>query len=296
MISSVFPKAVFHELGACLVGRQCERVPEPSLAMDDETQVEAFFAAGGESGALSSIYYFNALQISALIQPGDLVIDLGCGPANQLAILASLNPNAEFLGLDLAPNMLARAEEHCTKQGVRNVRFAEMDITRLDRLQANSADVVYSTLALHHLPNTSALDDCFAEVKRVLKPRARLFLHDLARPRSSKAIETLALQYEARQPSVFTEDYRNSLAAAFLPRDFQAAAERHFGRDARLCVAPLLRFMMVLTVGPDRPRIEAMVAQECRVAVARLEPCFRGDHAALQGLFAIGGLPRAKVS
>lgn len=296
MINPVFPRAVLHELAAWLSSPQCDREPEPSADMDEEVQVEAFSEAGGERGALAAIYYFNALQISALIRPNDFVVDLGCGPATQLAILAKLNPKARFLGLDLAPNMLARAREHCAREGAENVEFAEMDISRLDGLASDSVDVVYSTLALHHLPDTETLDDCFAETKRVLKPQGRLFLHDLARPRSSKAIETLAQQYAARQPEVFTEDYRNSLKAAFLPTDFRQSAERHFGRDARLCVAPFLRFMMVLTVGPNRRSVTEDVARQCRAGVAKLEPCFRGDHAALQGLFAIGGLPRAKVS
>ena len=294
MIEPLFVKAVAREIAALLSGKECERVPEPELLMEGDEQVDAFFQAA--SREMASIYYFNALHISALIQPGDLVVDLGCGRASQLAILAKLHPESRFLGIDLSPAMLARAEAHCRAQGLDNVRFEKQDITRVETLPSASADVVYSTLVLHHLPDLAALDACFAEIARLLKPAGRLHIHDFARQRSGRAIDILARQYADRRPQVIVEDYRNSMRAAFLPRELKEIALRHLGGRARLCVNPIVRYMMVLTIGTRPGYVRADIAEACGRAIAACEPCFRADHAALLRLLASGGLTRARAA
>ena len=83
--------------------RELQRIPEPSMAMDDPAQVDAFWESGQESGRLAPIYLFNALQTACVVRPGDTVLDLACGPANQLVQFARLHPHAHFVGVDQAP-------------------------------------------------------------------------------------------------------------------------------------------------------------------------------------------------
>ena len=76
------------------------RVPEPDLVMESVAQTASFSQAGDKGGVLAFLYLYNALQISAVLQAGDRVLDLACGPAHQLVQVARLNPEVRFVGLD----------------------------------------------------------------------------------------------------------------------------------------------------------------------------------------------------
>src|SRR3974377_2188441 len=92
--------------GEPLTRERSVRVPEPDLVMDDPEQVAAYVRAGGEDGARASVYLYHTAQIWDVIRPGDLVVDLACGPLNQLAIVARMNPEVRFVGIDLSERML----------------------------------------------------------------------------------------------------------------------------------------------------------------------------------------------
>jgi len=81
------------------------------------------------------------------------VLDLGCGPATQLGQLARLNPECDFIGLDLSEPMLQKAGNRVAKLGLSNVEFRRGDISNLDSFDDKSIDAVTSSLALHHPPN-----------------------------------------------------------------------------------------------------------------------------------------------
>jgi hypothetical protein len=76
--------------------RTLPREPEPDLVMQDEEQVKAYALAGRIDGVMSAAYLFHSAQASSVIHGARRVIDLGCGPATQLAQIASLNPQSEF--------------------------------------------------------------------------------------------------------------------------------------------------------------------------------------------------------
>ena len=55
------------------------------------------------------------------------MLDLGCGPGRSTRILAEALPHADFVGVDLSPEMIARAH-HTVPYGGR-VAFVEADAT-----------------------------------------------------------------------------------------------------------------------------------------------------------------------
>ncbi len=93
-----------------------------------------------------------------------MVVDLGCGPANQLVQVAKLNPQTHFRGVELSELMLLDAREHVKREGVTNVSFTHGNIKKLDFLSTHSVDAVFSTLTLHHLHDAAELEECFAEI------------------------------------------------------------------------------------------------------------------------------------
>lgn len=62
-------------------------------------------------------------------QPGQRVLDVGCGFGDTTQTIASLvGPEGEALGVDAAANFVEAAQREATEAGVANVRFAVVDV------------------------------------------------------------------------------------------------------------------------------------------------------------------------
>lgn len=267
---------------------RAERVPERTLLMDDPLQVQAFVEAGSEGGSLTPLYVFNSSQISEVIRPGDTVIDLACGPANQLVQVARLHPKVQFIGIDLVASMLDQAKALAGRCELTNVEFRQADITDLRFLADASVDAVVSTLALHHLPDQETLKRALDEAARILKPEGGYYLADLGHLRSEQSISDFAAQYADRQPEVFTLDYRNSMRAAFSLRDLRGAAKA-FGTQARVFSTFLAPYMVAIK-GPSRRPLDRPLRQAFRELVHALPAHQQVDLRNLRWFFRLGGL------
>ena len=94
-----------------------------------------------------------ALDLLAHVRPGSppgLVVDLGCGPGNLTARLAERWPDAEVVGVDSSPSMLAEA-----RRDHPGPTWVEADLA--DYEPPRPAEVVFSNAALHWLPDHEAL-------------------------------------------------------------------------------------------------------------------------------------------
>jgi SAM-dependent methyltransferase len=272
--------------------KTAHRTPEPSLVMDDPAQVAAFREAGLEDGVMAPVYLFHCAQVCAIVQPGDTVLDLGCGPANQLAMIARLNPEARFIGIDLSDEMLARAQDAVAAQGLRNVAFRRADITRLEVVGDRSVDAVYSTMVLHHLPGSAELKEAFRQVGRVLKPGGGIYLVDFGHLKTAQAIRYFAHQYADRQPPLFTVDYLNSLSAAFEVADWKAAFRHHLADRAKLYSTFLVPYMVAVKSAP-RAELTAAVRASLSELRERLPAHHQRDFRDLRTFFRLGGLRAA---
>lgn len=264
------------------------RTPEPSLVMDDPDQVDSFVQAGRETGVMAPTYLFNCANICDVIRPGDRVLDLACGPANQLALVARLNPQSSFVGVDLSESMLQQATDLVQASRLENVSFQLGDITNLSAFDDASFEAVICTLSLHHLPDLDCLGRTFAEITRVLKPGGGLYLVDFARLKSESSIRFFAYQHEQRQPRLFTQDYYNSLRAAFSLGDFRQLGARLPGR-VRLYSMALVPFLMAFKSEARRGEDHAARVR-LRELADGLPPLQKSDLSAMRGFFRLGGL------
>jgi malonyl-CoA O-methyltransferase len=95
------------------------------------------------------------------------ILDIGCGTGTLVAKLVDKFPQAEIIGIDLAPGMIEQAK---AKVNTPEVAFLIGDGEALD-FKAGSFDLVVSTSSLHWM-------DCqqvFKEIRRVLKPGGAFF-------------------------------------------------------------------------------------------------------------------------
>ncbi len=275
-------------LRECLVSRSLPREPEPDLVMDDPDQVASYVEAGRIDGVMAAAYLFHSARISQVIQGCQTVLDLGCGPATQLAQIAQFNPEISFTGLDLSSNMLADAKRHVEAFGLKNVELRQGDITRLDAFDDHSVDAVISTMALHHLPTLAHLDKCFAEVWRVLKPGGALYLTDFGRLKSLHSVIFFAYMNARYQPHLFSLDYERSLRAAFLKEDFVSFAAKYFPADVQVESTFKVPFLVIVKTA-DRS-LSVGLSQRIAALRASLKPRYRRDLNDLRTFFALGGL------
>lgn len=285
MPSSALVRTVFREW---ITRESSRRIPEPALVMDDPLQVAAYVEAGRERAVMAAVYLFHAANVCEVVRPGDTVLDLACGPANQLALVARLNPDVRFVGVDSSEEMLTQARALVAEQRLDNVTFHRGDITDLGTFETASIDAVLSTMALHHLPDVSALFSTFEEVDRVLVRRGGLYLADFGHLRSEKSIEYFANQYVDRQPELFTRDYRNSLRAAFFLDDLRQCAQV-LSRRARLYSTFGLPFMVAIKSHSRREHDARLVSEVVRMRDS-LRSWHKSDLSDLIRHFRIGGM------
>ncbi len=115
----------------------------------------------------------------AHIQPGDAVLDVGCGTgALAMEVARRVGRAGRVAGVDPGTEQIARAR---AKAARRNVPI-EFQIGVIEQLPFpdQTFDVVLSTLMMHHLPNMLKRQG-LAEIARVLKPGGRLVIADFKR-------------------------------------------------------------------------------------------------------------------
>lgn len=269
------------------------RQPEPDLVMEDAAQVASFHEAGKEHGVMAPVYLFHAAHVSEIVRPGNTVVDLGCGPANQLGLIARLNPDVHFIGVDLSHEMLTRAGDNLAARGIQNVELQHGDITKLGSFDACSVDAVISTVVLHHLPDEDSLFSCFSEISRALKPGAGLYLVDFGHLKTEAAIKYFAYQYEDRQPDLFTVDYLNSLRAAFETATWREGWNRHL-HDFGMLYSTFLVPYMVAAKSPIRRALPGDLLDQLNAIFQAMPDYHKTDLKDLATFFRLGGLRSPK--
>jgi arsenite methyltransferase len=220
-----------------------QRVPE-HMVMDLETQTQDFFNYGLGDTALRAAYLFHAKWASRTFAKCKRVLDLGTGPANQISILAQMNPSIEFVGVDLSDKMLELAKQNCAKLRLKNVTFVQDDMTQLNKLEDGQFDGVFSSVALHHLPNASDVEKTFKSARRVLTEVYSVYITDFLLVKNEQSIQYL-LSLNETQPAIFKQDYEASLRASFPKIDFQNAAAKYLD-EADLYTSFGAQFLMIL--------------------------------------------------
>jgi arsenite methyltransferase len=117
----------------------------------------------------------NPFVLGAL-EPGEAVLDVGSGAGTDSLVAAQMvGAEGRVTGIDMTPEMLAKARAAAAEMGAANVEFVEGEVERLPFVDA-SFDVVISNGVIDLIPDKDAI---FAEIQRVLRPGGRIQVADV---------------------------------------------------------------------------------------------------------------------
>jgi ubiquinone/menaquinone biosynthesis C-methylase UbiE len=131
---------------------------------------------------------YASLIRAAGVQPGQRVLDVGCGTGYFAGLLAqAVGAAGLVIGIDASPEMIEYASRRRRRPG--RCRF-QVGAAEALSFAADQFDVVVSSLFMHHLPadlRPTALD----EMRRVLRPGGTLLIAEARVPRA-RALRLLA--------------------------------------------------------------------------------------------------------
>jgi SAM-dependent methyltransferase len=111
------------------------------------------------------------------LAPGEHVVDVGSGAGFDSFIAAGqVGPGGQVVGIDMTPEMLAKARQTAAALGLGHVQFRE-GLAEALPVADGWADTVISNGVINLCANKQAV---FAEIHRVLRPGGRLQFADIA--------------------------------------------------------------------------------------------------------------------
>ena len=110
------------------------------------------------------------------LAPGEHVLDLGCGAGTDTLVAAQMiGPEGKVTGIDMTPEMLAKARASVGEMALENVEIAQGEAESLP-FPDGSFDVVISNGVIDLIPDKDAV---FSELHRVLRPGGRIQIADV---------------------------------------------------------------------------------------------------------------------
>lgn len=123
---------------------------------------------------------FKAALIEQMgIQPGERVLDFGCGSLTLSMMAAQHRAEAEFYGVDIDERILSIAKRKLERTNL-PIQIKQYDGEKLPYVD-NFFNKAMSSLVFHHLTERQKYE-ALGEIKRVLKPGGTFHIADFGKP------------------------------------------------------------------------------------------------------------------
>ncbi len=182
---------------------------------------------------------FRSCAIKFLrLQPGDFVVELGCGTGlNFPLIIDQIGPKGRLAGVDLTPNMLARAQERVDRFGWKNVVLIQSDIETY-----GFPEGINKVLSVGVFGYLAEYDSVIKSVSGALVPGGRLVIMDGKLPEHWLSLWLIKFVFLLSWPFGVTLDYGNNHPWESVESYFEETAfEQMYGGGAYISsgTAPL---------------------------------------------------------
>jgi len=246
----------------CGCGSGCQAMPEEAVSNISKGvgYSDADLAAAPE-GANLGLGCGNPLAFSA-VKEGDVVLDLGSGAGFDSFLAARrVGKTGKVIGVDMTPEMIAKARANAKAGEYDNVEFLLGDIEALP-LPDCSVDVAISNCVINLVPDKERV---FQELNRVLRPGGRFMISDL-----------VLLKELPEQVRTSVEAYVGCVAGAILKDRYLALIRRAGFEDVRVVDesyavvdldAPELGQLAEQYVGVDASRIDDLIRSVASIKV-----------------------------
>jgi arsenite methyltransferase len=148
---------------------------KPKFAHEEKIGYDVNELLGLPKGAVLGVGCGNPVALASL-KEGEVVLDLGSGAGIDVFLAANrVGPSGRVIGVDMTPEMLARAKKNAEDGKFTNVEFRHGEIEALPVVDS-SIDCVISNCVINLSVDK---DKTFSESYRVLRSGGRLMVSDI---------------------------------------------------------------------------------------------------------------------
>ncbi len=138
--------------------------------------------AGKSSFALADT---GKLTAALALEPGQSVLDLGCGSGAYTLLLAGLvGPTGKVHGIDLWSDGVAQLKSNAAREGLSNITAEVGDIKTLANIEDNTYDTVFIATVMHDLAERGEAHAAATAATTKLKPGGTLAIVEFKKQNS----------------------------------------------------------------------------------------------------------------
>lgn len=226
-----------------------QRVLEPEV-MNEPEQAAVYAGTGLDNAYWLFVQYFKKYFPS--LAPGDVILDLGCGPAAIPIRLARLFPDCEIHAVDGSASMIVQARRALERETLeQQITLFQGTLPKQLPLPLNRYPVIISNSFLHHLADPGVLWDA---LRNYGQADAAILVIDLLRPDTEEQARFVVDRYLTDAPPLLQQDMLQSLRAAFTIEEVASQLEdADLAQNLSLTMVNMFQFAVFgrLTTGSE---------------------------------------------
>ncbi|MEA5075001.1 MAG: arsenite methyltransferase [Coriobacteriia bacterium] len=222
--------------------------------------------AGIPEGADLGLGCGNPLAMLEL-KEGETVVDLGSGGGIDCFLAAKrVGPTGHVIGVDMTPEMLARARRNAAQGGFDNVEFRLGEIEHLP-VEDGSVDAIISNCVVNLVPDKRQV---FADAFRVLRSGGRMSLSDIVTLGEIplRIRESAEAYVSCLSGAILREDYVALMSEVGFT-DIEVTESRSFGLDDVVSEDLVAEFARQSGATVDELQAAAAMFQSARVRAVK---------------------------